>query len=768
MKRFCWKSVLALMAVALSAGAIQAAVINVPAGGSIQAAVNVAAPGDTIVVAPGTFKETVIISTSGITLLGAQAGVDPRFGGRVEGGPGETIIDGEGIRTEGIIIRGASGAWLTDVVIDGFEIVRPTYAGVRFEYASATTLKYTMVHHCTTNEGIKTRASCSDLLIQKVISHNNFGDGIEFGDYGSYTRLTVEDCDIFDNEDRGIYLYQVDQVALRRVRTFGNKGTVTDWHQGGLIAYNCTSNTYTDIEAFNNVGSGIHLYKENYDGITTSVMNGTNKVHNNLPFAGKTPGDGIRVYLSRNISIQGAECYVNDRHGICVGSVGQYGNLTEHWGDLVFMGNSLHNNKGAGLMFEGGTAITGLNCAATCNEIENNVGYGLNNAAVNTVAATDNWWGDPSGPGGSGPGSGDEVSTKVTFSPWLTGTDIDVTPAVLSFADTLVNTGVNLDVTIKNAAACVFNLEISAINLASGEFTIVGGGTPPPPLAPGATHTVTIQFKPTSNGFKTADLYIESNVPGKSPSHVALQGTGIGPLINVAPASLAFADTLVGSADGPQTIIVKNEGTADLSASAALIGTGFGITNGGAFILSPGQSRSIGVIFSPATVGPIAAEVLITHDDPGKGPISAALTGEGLPMAATSFTVEEAKLDWKKKPDDDKARVQGVFNLPDAAVPDPNAVTLKIGGLTFGPIAMTKVDDKKWEYKRPKGTTGIKDFTIEWKKKEAKFEIHIDDADLGEMNGWSNPVTISLLLGTYQGTATVPMVEHKDKWESHK
>ncbi|MFP4065108.1 MAG: hypothetical protein ACLFS0_06350, partial [Bacteroidales bacterium] len=35
------------------------------------------------------------------------------------------------------------------------------------------------------------------------------------------------------------------------------------------------------------------------------------------------------------------------------------------------------------------------------------------------VNATNNWWGDPSGPGGEGPGSGDSVSEDVAYSPWL-------------------------------------------------------------------------------------------------------------------------------------------------------------------------------------------------------------------------------------------------------------------------------------------------------------------------------------------------------------
>ncbi|HHY54570.1 MAG TPA: DUF11 domain-containing protein [Chloroflexi bacterium] len=51
--------------------------------------------------------------------------------------------------------------------------------------------------------------------------------------------------------------------------------------------------------------------------------------------------------------------------------------------------------------------------------IYNNAGMGLNNTTVQTVTATYNWWGDLSGPGGQGPGSGDEVSANVEYTPWL-------------------------------------------------------------------------------------------------------------------------------------------------------------------------------------------------------------------------------------------------------------------------------------------------------------------------------------------------------------
>lgn len=49
-----------------------------------------------------------------------------------------------------------------------------------------------------------------------------------------------------------------------------------------------------------------------------------------------------------------------------------------------------------------------------------NVGYGIINAdSAVLVDARYNWWGDTSGPGGFGPGTGDEVSAYVDYYPWL-------------------------------------------------------------------------------------------------------------------------------------------------------------------------------------------------------------------------------------------------------------------------------------------------------------------------------------------------------------
>src|SRR5581483_4536446 len=54
------------------------------------------------------------------------------------------------------------------------------------------------------------------------------------------------------------------------------------------------------------------------------------------------------------------------------------------------------------------------------NAITGNQTFGVQNVATTTADGTCNWWGAADGPGGQGPGSGDAVSTKVTFNPFKT------------------------------------------------------------------------------------------------------------------------------------------------------------------------------------------------------------------------------------------------------------------------------------------------------------------------------------------------------------
>ncbi len=130
---------LGLGAAAPPAGATGRQVIVVT--GSIQAAVDAASPGDTIVVPPGTYEGGVVIDKSGITIRGSRAAVidatGHRYGirvgtGQITVGPGgvpvcppATVHD---VTVDGLTIRDADDTGLFMIGVDGFRIAHGRYA----------------------------------------------------------------------------------------------------------------------------------------------------------------------------------------------------------------------------------------------------------------------------------------------------------------------------------------------------------------------------------------------------------------------------------------------------------------------------------------------------------------------------------------------------------------------------------------------------------------------------------------------------------------
>lgn len=82
----------------------------------------------------------------------------------------------------------------------------------------------------------------------------------------------------------------------------------------------------------------------------------------------------------------------------------------------TFTGNIIANDSTDGFKCKNGSNPTIIN-----NNIFNNRGFGLINIDPSImVNAQNNWWGDPSGPSGSGPGTGNAVQGNVAFQNWLT------------------------------------------------------------------------------------------------------------------------------------------------------------------------------------------------------------------------------------------------------------------------------------------------------------------------------------------------------------
>ena len=88
-------------------------------------------------------------------------------------------------------------------------------------------------------------------------------------------------------------------------------------------------------------------------------------------------------------------------------------------------GNTFTENSIGIYVFDTQTTLTGI--TVNFNNIAGNSWRGVRNDGGETLNATKNWWGDASGPSGVGPGDGDDVSTKVLYSPWL-GAELGTEP----------------------------------------------------------------------------------------------------------------------------------------------------------------------------------------------------------------------------------------------------------------------------------------------------------------------------------------------------
>lgn len=169
---------------------------------SIQDAIDASSDGDTIFVKAGDYNitSTIVIDKS-VTLLGAQAGVDPRAdaGLRTEGDAAESIIDGGG--SLDTLIRIAAD----NVTIDGFDVGNGTGDLIESEVTVASpVIRYSFVHDSTGDEGLQIR-NASDAIIEFNNVFNTVGDGINLS--GSSTDGNVRFNEVHDTSSVNAAIY---------------------------------------------------------------------------------------------------------------------------------------------------------------------------------------------------------------------------------------------------------------------------------------------------------------------------------------------------------------------------------------------------------------------------------------------------------------------------------------------------------------------------------------------------------------------------------
>lgn len=159
-----------------------------------------------------------------------------------------------------------------------------------------------------------------------------------------------------------------------------------------------------------------------------------NRIH---PPVGESMYRGLRISGS-NSEISYNEIYGASATGLVFEGFGypEWGESTE-CSNNTFTGNCIHDNYDGIYTWDPPYANpTNVNNVFHYNNIVDNTNYGFYNGGTGGVVdAENNWWGDCSGPGPVGPGSGDSVSANVDYDPWLGQQLCDLKDAIAELSD---------------------------------------------------------------------------------------------------------------------------------------------------------------------------------------------------------------------------------------------------------------------------------------------------------------------------------------------
>jgi hypothetical protein len=184
-------------------------------------------------------------------------------------------------------------------------------------------------------------------------------------------------------------------------------------------------------------------------------------------------------------------------------------------------------------------------------------------------------------------------------------------------------------------------LDIGAIGIRGtngGDFTETNNC--PPNVNPSNHCVLSVTFKPSGTGARTAAVTFTDNAAG-TPQSLQLNGTGTAPAVTFMPGSVNFNPQLVNSTSLAVTVTVENGGTGPLDVSSI----SFAGANPGDFSesdnchgvsIAVGANCAVSVTFIPQAAGSRSA-TLVLNDDAPASPQAVATSG-----MAMDFTMDAA------------------------------------------------------------------------------------------------------------------------------
>jgi hypothetical protein len=240
-------------------------------------------------------------------------------------------------------------------------------------------------------------------------------------------------------------------------------------------------------------------------------------------------------------------------------------------------------------------------------------------------------------------------------------------PIALNFGNQTVQTASGQQ-TVKVTNNGTAPLTISKIALAGaspGDYSETNTCLATAALAPAASCGISVTFKPTATGIRTASISVTDNATG-SPQSVPLSGNGVSGgtgSLSVAPLSLSFGSVNLGSSSASQTVTLSNTGTAGVRVVISLKGsnpTDFPSTDNCPQSLAGGASCIVTVTFKPLLTGMLTATLNFGDGAAVTSAPSVALSGTGASSGTPVVKLSPTSLAFGSEPQGSETAGQDV------------------------------------------------------------------------------------------------------------
>ena len=233
-----------------------------------------------------------------------------------------------------------------------------------------------------------------------------------------------------------------------------------------------------------------------------------------------------------------------------------------------------------------------------------------------------------------------------------------------------------------NGTAALGSIVISIAGASAGDYSQTNTcGTS---LVAAGTCTISVTFKPTATGLRTAAISVADNGTG-SPQTVPLTGTGVAAgtgTLTINPASLSFGSVNLGSSSPSQSVTLSNTGTASLRFFVSLVGadTGdFPTTDNCKQSLAAGATCTIAVTFKPEAAGARTASLNFVGGGGATAVVvqTVPLSGTGVSTGTPAVKLGETSLAFGSEPEGQQTASQS------ATITNSGTGALSIASITF-------------------------------------------------------------------------------------